>query len=102
MCFRFNTALTYETTFASLGSCQPAFCYDLNMAAARRKSEVDPDNRLSGLWATLIVGVFFYVLPLIAVAIDELALGTYWLVRNFPEGSRSVFFDVYPFLRFLE
>lgn len=49
--------------------------------------------------AIVILLLALYVLPLIAVAIDEFVLRTFWFVRNFPDGSRSRFFDVYPFLR---
>ncbi len=64
--------------------------------------EVAAENRLSGLWAAIISVLILYLLPLLAVAIDELVLGTYWFVSNFPEGSREVFFVVYPFLKFLQ
>ena len=60
------------------------------------------EQRVSGVWATLIVVLLLYVLPLIAIAIDELVLGTYWIASRFPDGSRAVFFHIYPFLRFLQ
>jgi len=49
--------------------------------------------------AILILLLVLYLLPLLAVAIDEFVLRTFWFVRNFPDGSRDRFFDVYPFLR---
>ena len=39
-----------------------------------------------------------YILPLFAVAVDEFVLRTFWFVKNFPDGSREMFFKVYPFL----
>jgi hypothetical protein len=60
------------------------------------------EPRRSGLQSTIMAAIFLYLLPLVAVAIDEIVLKTYWIVGNFPDGSRSLFFDVYPFLRFLE
>ena len=72
------------------------------MASGPHDSVKASEHRASGVWATLIVLLLLYALPLAAVAIDELVLGTYWLVSNFPDGSRTVFYHVYPFLRFLE
>lgn len=57
------------------------------------------DGRHSGALAAIIIALVLYLLPLVAVAIDELALKTFWLARTFPEGSRSVFLAAYPFLR---
>ncbi len=70
----------------------------------RRKPSNDAadEPRRSGAVAFLVIAVVIDIVPLIAVAIDEFVLKTYWLARNFPKGSRAVFFDVYPFLRFLE
>jgi hypothetical protein len=48
--------------------------------------------------AIVILLLVLYLLPLLAVAIDEFVLRTFWFVRTFPDGSRSVFFKVYPFL----
>jgi hypothetical protein len=60
------------------------------------------EPRRSGLQLAIIAAIVIYLLPLLAVAIDEIVLETYWFFSNFPKGSRSLFFDVYPFLRFLE
>jgi hypothetical protein len=57
------------------------------------------DGRHSGALAAIIIALVLYLLPLVAVAIDELALRTFWFARTFPEESRSVFLTVYPFLR---
>jgi hypothetical protein len=72
------------------------------MATARDETEPGPGGRWSTLWTVLILALVVYVLPLIALAIDELILGTYWIHKQFPRGARAVFFDVYPFLRFME
>jgi hypothetical protein len=48
--------------------------------------------------AIVVLLLVLYVLPLIAVAIDEFVLRTFWFVKNFPVGSREMFFKVYPFL----
>ncbi len=61
-----------------------------------------PEARLSRFWAVLILLLILYIIPLIAIAIDEIVLRTFWIARQFPPGARSVFFDVYPFLRFLK
>ena len=68
------------------------------MASGPDNSEKASAHRLYDVWATIVVAMVLYVLPLIAVAIDELVLGTYWLVSHFPEGSRTVFFRIYPFI----
>jgi hypothetical protein len=72
------------------------------MAAEKEKPEAAAGERWSALWATLIIALIVYVLPLIALAIDEYVLGTYWISRAAPAGSREVLFNVYPFLNFLQ
>jgi hypothetical protein len=50
-------------------------------------------------WAPLITAVLLlYLVPLFVVLIDELVLRTCWLARHFPDGSRAVFYTVYPFV----
>ncbi len=72
------------------------------MAHKTEKPDAAVGDRWSTLWTTLIIALIVYVLPLVALAIDELVLGTYWISRTAPAGSREVFFNVYPFLRFLQ
>jgi hypothetical protein len=72
------------------------------MAAPQDETDPPPTDRWSILWTALILALVVYVLPLLALAIDELILGTNWIHKQFPPGARSLFFDAYPFLRFLE
>lgn len=60
----------------------------------------DPSRKSTGARAATVIIVMLtvYLLPLLAVVTDELLLGTFWLSRNFPDGSRDVFFRAYPFL----
>jgi hypothetical protein len=72
------------------------------MAAAHDETAPATRPLWSKLGTALILSLIVYVLPLIALAIDELILGTFWISKQFPRGARSVFFDAYPFLRFME
>jgi hypothetical protein len=81
---------------------QAAARYICDMDERRGESNAATGDRLSGVWAAIIALLILYILPLLAVAIDELVLGTYWFAKMFPgDGMRDVFFTVYPFLRFL-
>jgi hypothetical protein len=72
------------------------------MGRARDEQAAESRDRLSGVWATIITLLILYFLPLLAVAVDELVLGTYWFTKIFPgDKLREVFYTVYPFLRFL-
>jgi hypothetical protein len=66
------------------------------------KSAATTENRWSAWYGPAIAAIVIYVLPLLALAVDEFVLGTYWIHRQFPPGARTVFFDAYPFLTFLE
>lgn len=72
------------------------------MAAPQSEADVAPGNRWAPFCALLVMAVVVYLLPLIALAIDEFVLKTYWIARQFPPGARTVFFDVYPFLKFMK
>jgi hypothetical protein len=72
------------------------------MAAPQREADVAAGNRWGPLRALLVMAVVVYLLPLIALGIDEIVLETYWIAKQFPRGARAVFFDVYPFLKFME
>ena len=54
-------------------------------------------NRQSTLWTIVVAVLILYAMPLIALAIDELVLGTYWILKRFPREAQEVFFYVYPF-----
>jgi len=72
------------------------------MAATR--GDAESENRGSKSWMLLnvsLVMLIVYVLPLLALAVDELVLETYWIAKQFTDEARTVFFYVYPFLRYL-
>lgn len=60
----------------------------------------DPARKSTGAQAVTVIIVMLtvYLLPLLAIVTDEFLLGTFGLSRNFPDGSRDVFFRAYPFL----
>jgi hypothetical protein len=70
------------------------------VSVMNQEPKVDAANRgqTSTIGTIIILILAIYLLPLIAVAVDELVLHTFWFVRTFPDGSRSIFFNVYPFL----
>jgi hypothetical protein len=71
------------------------------MAATHDAKEPEnPWGQSCRLVNVALVLLIIYVLPLLAVAVDELVLGTYWIAKQFPDEARRVFFYVYPFLRF--
>jgi hypothetical protein len=71
------------------------------MGRARDEQAAESRERLSGVWATIIALLILYFLPLLAVVVDELVLGTFWFAGLFSgDKLREVFFTVYPFLRF--
>jgi hypothetical protein len=72
----------------------------LDRPAMNQDAKVDVSNRgqTSAIGTIIILLLVIYLFPLIAVAVDELVLHTFWFVRTFPDGSRSIFFNVYPFL----
>jgi hypothetical protein len=72
------------------------------MADKSEISDAAPGERWSTVWVTVIAALMVYLLPLVALVVDELVLKTFWISRTAPRGARDVFFMVYPFLKFLK
>ena len=70
------------------------------MEATRGRAKPGPENRQSTMWTVAVVVLILYFIPLVAAAVDEEVLGTYWLAKQFPPEAKTLYFYVYPFMRF--
>src|SRR5690349_1697116 len=51
-------------------------------------------------WQWLIVAFIIYILPFIAIAIDEGALKTFWFSSHLPHEAGDLVRSLYPFYKF--
>lgn len=62
--------------------------------------EPDGDkSRLPSLWMCLAFALVIYLLPFVAIAIDERVLKTYWFSHHLPNQAGEVFHALYPFYK---
>ncbi|HEY4416830.1 MAG TPA: hypothetical protein VGO57_14155 [Verrucomicrobiae bacterium] len=62
----------------------------------------DDGSRATPWWHWLVAAVFIYLLPYIAVVIDERVLKTYWLARHLPHEFGDIARGLYPFYKFFK